>query len=205
MMNSKISFWALLKPLSKPSCAPSAVCAKGKRSRSGRGVIKVCHRLTWRMTYLKRPVRRCMSPSCWLASRPVLASRWIAKVWSPRSPRKWRGEIASCALTKIPLPCVRRPDDPAGRAAGDPVGMAGGFSPAAQLEEGRAAGRGLSGLLGPTHLVADPVEQWWPAAQLEQRVLSALALWLGAAAVVCPDPAAWTRAVSGAAGGGGGR
>src|SRR5213593_3166921 len=68
-----------------------------------------------------------------------------------------------------------------------------------------AAGRGLSGLLGPTHLVADPVEQWWPAAQLEQRVLSALALWLGAAAVVCPDPAAWTRAVSGAAGGGGGR
>src|SRR2546426_774127 len=204
-MNSRISCSTLLKPLSKHSCGRSVACAKGTWSPRRGFLEKVCHKLTWRMTYLRKPGLRCMSRNCWLASKPPLARQWTARAWSPHSPRKWPAAIVSCGPTKILLAYARRSDDPFGGTAGDPVGMAGGVSPAAQLEESGPAGSGLSGLPGPPDTVADYLDQWGAAAQLEQRVLSAFALSVGRGATVCADLAAGAGGVSGPAGGSGGR
>ena len=50
--------------------------------------VKVCRKLTWLSTYLRRHVPRYISPSSSSASNCSSASRSIAKAWSRRSPRK---------------------------------------------------------------------------------------------------------------------
>ena len=145
-MISRISFSALLKPLSKPNCAPFAVCASRNRNPSGRGPRKVCHRLTWRMTYLKGLI-------------PLHVSELLARIRGHLGQPDDRESLVSSLTKKVARgdrflrtdknTFALRPeaDDLAGRTAGDPVGMAAGFSPAAQLEAGHAAGVGLSRLV----------------------------------------------------------
>ncbi|PYV36695.1 MAG: hypothetical protein DMG06_30165 [Acidobacteria bacterium] len=139
------------------------------------------------------------------ARAPLHVSQLLARIEAAFGQRVDRESLVS-SLTKkgILLAYARRPDDAVGRAAGDPGAMAGGVSPTAQLEESRPAGGELSGLFGPPYLVADYLDPWGAAAQLEQRVLSAFALSLAAGAVVWADPGARAAALSGSTGGRGG-
>src|ERR1035441_2187732 len=65
--------------------------------------------------------------------RPPLpvASPSIARASSLPSPRRSPARTASCAPTRIPSPCVRRPDDSAGRLLGDCGRLALGLSSSA--------------------------------------------------------------------------
>src|ERR1017187_7139114 len=55
----------------------------------------------------------------------------IARASSLPSPRRSPARTASCAPTRIPSPCVRRPDDSAGRLLGDCGRLALGLSSSA--------------------------------------------------------------------------
>src|ERR1022692_627465 len=141
--------------------------------RLGPLAAQVCLRLTWPMTYSRKPALRCMSPNCSLASTLPLASPSIAKASSLPSPRKSPARTASCAPTRIPSPCARSPDDFTGGFPGNCRRLAWRVSSIAYLPPCRAASPGLAGVLGPALPIAHHLDQRRPASQLERGVLSA--------------------------------
>jgi len=149
---------------------------QGGARRLARLVRQVCPKLTWPMTYLKKPDPHSTSPSCWTVSTPLLASPSIAKVWSLPSPKGSPGRTVSCAPRRTPSGCVRRPVDSAGGLPGNRRRLAGRFSSIAVLPAGCAASSGLAGVFGATVPVPHHLDQRRPQSQLERGVFSALAL-----------------------------
>src|SRR5712692_5132551 len=172
-----------------PNCAPFAVSARETQARPGPPADQVCLRLTWPMTYLKRPALPSTSPICW----PVLEHRFplpsIAKVWSPPSPKRSPAATAFCAPPRTPSACARRRDDSAGHLSGDCRRLAPGVPPTAHLSTRRAAGAGLVGLPRTPLPVPHPLDLGWSEPQLERGILSPLALPVATPGVVCPHSA----------------
>jgi len=83
--------------------------ARGAPRRLAGSSDRSCPKLTWPMTYLKKPDPHSTSPSCWTVSTPLLASPSIAKVWSLPSPKRSPGRTVSCAPRRTPSGCVRGP------------------------------------------------------------------------------------------------
>src|ERR1700720_2281891 len=175
-MISRTRFSTYLRLLSTPNCVPFAASARVILRRLGPLAIKVCLRLTWLLTYLKRPDPRSTSPYSWIASTPPLASPSIAKASSLPSPRRSPATTASCAPRRIPSGCVRRPDDSTGGLPGDRRRLAGGVSPIAHLPTCGAASSGLAGVFGPALPVSHHLDQRRPPSQLGCRILSAFPL-----------------------------
>src|ERR1039458_717067 len=204
-MISRMRFLAYLRLLSTLNCVPFAASAKVIPRRLDPLARKVCLKLTWPMTYLKRPALRSTSPSCWTASTPPLASPSIAKASSLPSPRRSPATTASCAPRRIPSGCVRRPDDSTGRLLGNRRRLAGCVSPIAHLPTCGAASSGLACVFGTTVPVTHHLGQRWPESQLERRVFSAFSLRLAAPGVVSSYPPARPGLLPGTVGGRGRR
>src|SRR5271157_3000171 len=188
------------KPLWRRNYAPFADSAKAQRRPPRPAPRKVGLKSAWHMTYSERRAPHCMSPNCSAVSRPASGSRSIARVSSPRSPRKWPGAIASCAPTKTPSAYAPRPDEhphAVVRLLGDHRSVASPLPPTAQLETRRATFSGLAGLPGPTLPVAYYLDQRRPAARLGARVFVLLALPVGSPTTVCPHPPPSARLLSG--------
>src|ERR1039458_5223603 len=179
----KDSILTIFEPLLTLSCAPCAASARVTPRRLGL-FAKVCLKLIWPMTYLKRPALRSTSPSSWTVSTPPLASPSIAKASSLPSPRRSPARTVSCAPRRIPSPCVRRPDDTTGDFLGNRRRLAGRVSPVAHLPTCRPASPGLPGVLGPPLPHPHHLDLRRPASQLERRVFSAFPLRLAAPGVV---------------------
>src|ERR1700686_700923 len=175
-MISRIRFSPYLKHLSMRNCAPSADFARAIRPPPRPAQEKVGLRLTWPLTYSRKPAPRCMSPNCSLASTPPLASPSIAKASSLPSLRKSPVRIASSAPRRIPSVCDPRPDDSAGGVPRYHRRLALRLPSIAHLSTCGAPSSGLAGVFGPTLSVPHHLGQRRPASQLERRVLSSFPL-----------------------------
>src|SRR5271169_3264237 len=175
-MISRIPFCPYSKPLSTLSSAPSAACARLTRLPPSLLALKVCLKLTWPMTYSKRPGPRSTSPNSSTVSTPPSASPSIAKASSLPSPRRSPAKTASCVPTRTPSPCARSHDDAAGCLLGYRRRLALGVSPNPHLPARRTPSPGWAGLLGTPLPLSHHLDQRRPAAQLERRVLSAFSL-----------------------------
>src|SRR5260370_9291677 len=188
MISSNRSY-LYLRLLSTLNCAPCAACVWEKLTAPNRHAEQVCPRLTWPMTYLKRPDPRSTSPICWPVSSLPFPSPSIAKAWSPLSPKKSPAATASCAPTRTPSLCARTLDDSACCVPRYCCRLALGLPSTAHLPSRRSSGPRLVGLPGtplfvPHHLVLGRSES-----QLERGILSPLALPVAAPRFVRPHSA----------------
>src|ERR1017187_10128242 len=186
-MISRIRFSPYLKHLSMLNSAPSAAFARAIRPPH-LAQEKVSLKLTWPMTYSRKPAPRCMSPNCSLAFTPPLALPLIAIASSLPSPKKSPARTASSAPRRIPSVCDPRPDDFAGSFPGYHRRLALRLPSIAHLPACRSPSSWLAGVFGPTVSVPHHLGQRRPASQLERRVLSSFPLLLAAPGVVSSHP-----------------
>src|SRR2546429_9743045 len=186
-------FCPYLKLLWMPNCAPFAVSARQTPARPNPPVYQVCLRLTWPMTYSRRPVLPSTSPICWPALRPPFPWPSIAKAWSPPSPKKSPAATASCAPPRTPSACARRLDDSAGHLPRHRRRLAPGVPPTAHLSTRRTPGARLLGLPGTPLLVPHHLELGRSVPELDRGILSPFALPVATPAVVCPHSAPRSR------------
>src|SRR5260370_29360645 len=106
-------FYPYLRLLWMHNRAPFAVSARETQPRHGPPAMQVCLKLTWPMTYLRRPALPSTSPICWLVSKPPFPLPLIAKAWFPPSPKRSPAATASCAPPRTPSACARMLDDSA--------------------------------------------------------------------------------------------
>src|SRR5882724_44189 len=186
MMTLSNPFYPYLKLLWMPNCAPFAVSARVTQAPPGPPPDQVCLRLTWPMTYLRRPLLRSTSPFCWPVLKHPFPLPSIAKAWSPPSPKKSPAATASCAPPRTPSACARRLDDSSGHLSGDCRRLAPRVPPTAHLSTRRAAGAWLIGLPRTTLPVPHPLDLGRSESQLERGILSPLALPVATPGVICP-------------------
>src|ERR1035438_8351512 len=176
-MISRIRSSPYLKLLSMLNSAPSAAFAMANRPPHP-AQEKVGLRLTWHMTYSRKPAPRCMSPNCSPAFSPPLPSPSIAIASSLPSPRKSPARTASSAPRRIPSACDRRPDDFAGSFPGYHRRLALRLSSIAHLPACRSPSSGLAGVFGPTVSDTYHLDLRRPTSQLGRRILSSFPLCL---------------------------
>src|ERR1700680_3446640 len=188
-MISTNRFYPYLKLFWTPNGAPFAAFARGLRTCPSRHAEQVCPRLTWLMTYLKKPAPPSTSPICWPASSPPYPWLSIARAWSPPSPKRSPVATVSCAPPRTLSACARMLDDSVGGVSGDCRRLAPGVPPTAHFSARRTAGARLVGLPGTPLLVPHPLDLGWSESQLERGILSPLALPVATPGFVCSHSA----------------